>query len=398
MFRSRRFFSTLKTTSLNQWHKDKGARMVDFCGWEMPISYYKDSIIESHMFTRSKATIFDVSHMLQLKIAGEYRFDFLEKLVSSDIKGLKPGTGCLSLLTSKCGGIIDDTIITSNPGHLLMVCNAGRAREDIAHLNFHLDQFKRESDKPRYVNIENLSEKRSLIALQGPDASKILGPHITVSKWNSLFNRGNILNHVKFMSSFECELFGKNVYITRCGYTGEDGFEISMLHEDAVDIVDNLVGDEHDVRPAGLGARDTLRLESGLCLYGNDIDLTTTPVEASLMWTIPKKRRDVNYPIKFLGWDNIMKEFKEKSSSRKRVGITFNGKRPISQGSKIITEEGLEVGVVTSGTLSPVLKKGIGMAYMTTPIEKNNLHINIRGKKLKVDITKMPFVPSNYFI
>lgn len=378
-----RYFSnstSIKKTSLNQWHKDRGARMIEYSGWEMPV-VFKEGIISSHLHTRKQSSLFDVSHMVQLKITGTKRFDFLESLLVSDLKSLPENRGCLSLLVSESGTIIDDTIVTPKKNYIYMVCNASNAKKDLQHLKYNATKFND-------VQIENLSESRSLVALQGPCSAQILRNEIYID-----------LNQIKFMDSFETVLFGKNVYITRCGYTGEDGFEISMKHEDAVHIVENLVGNEKIVKPAGLGARDTLRLEAGLCLYGNDIDITTTPVEANLVWTIGKKRRDIKTPNKFLGYHKVMDQLENKTWKEKRVGIITDTNRPPPQGSKIM-KDGMEVGRVTSGNVSPILKKGIGMAYIKKPyhlLKTEGLYIPVRNKNLDISITKMPFVPTNYF-
>ena len=368
----------------------------------MPIVYGDQNIIQSHLFTRSSASVFDVSHMCQLEIRGADRLDFLESLVCGDIRGLGEARGCLSLILTDKGTIIDDTVITRNSDHIYMVINAGCADKDLAHFNGTLKQWK---SKGKDVSIVNLSEQMSLVALQGPKAAEALA---------KATEGGANLDTVPFMGAFRTKVFGKDAYITRCGYTGEDGFELSVKHEDAVHVTDSLVGDGTLVKAAGLGARDTLRLEAGLCLYGNDLDETITPPEAGLNWTIGEARKSPDHPVKFPGQDIIMKQIADKSWTKKRVGIIVDSKRSIPHPADVM-KDGKKVGSVTSGSLSPVLQKGsvfsffmtfgfikfsgIGMAYMDRPnhLKKTTgLYLEVRGKPMDISITSMPFVPTNY--
>jgi aminomethyltransferase len=381
--------ATQQRTALNQWHKDRGARMVEFCGWDMPVQY-KLGIIPSHLHTRRRSGVFDVSHMLQLRITGRDRFDFLESLTVADVRGLPQNGATLSLLLTDQGTIIDDTMITRNEDHIYMVVNAGCAVKDMQHLQAALASPRW---KGKDVQIRSLSEQWSLVALQGPDSAAVL------AKAMGGGDATEKLARIPFLGSFTANVFGRPCYVSRLGYTGEDGFEIAMNHQDAVHVTDSLVGDESAVIPVGLGARDTLRLEAGLCLYGNDIDDTVTPIEASLAWTIAPARRVADAAVKFPGFDIVMKQLNENTWTKKRVGIAVDGRRPPAHPTDIF-KDGKKVGRVTSGTVSPVLDKGIGMAYLDRPhhLQKTTgLYLEIRGKKLDIAVTPMPWVAHTYY-
>ncbi len=361
--------------------------MVEFCGWDMPVQY-KLGIIPSHLHTRKHSGVFDVSHMLQLELTGEGRFDFLESLTVADVRGLPLNGACLSLLLTDKGTIIDDTMITRNADHIYMVVNAGCADKDMAHLRQALATWK-----GKEVRIRSLSEQWSLIALQGPEAASVLAKAIGSA------GAAERIAKVPFLGSFSAKVLGRDCYISRLGYTGEDGFEIAMKHADAVHVTDGLVGDESSVIPVGLGARDTLRLEAGLCLYGNDIDDTVTPIEASLAWTIAAARRKADAPIKFPGFDIVMKQLNENSWTKKRVGVMVDGRRPPAHPTNVL-KDGKVVGRVTSGTVSPGVDKGIGMAYLDRPHhtqKATGLYLEVRGKRLDISVAPMPFVPHAYY-
>ncbi|XP_027059935.1 aminomethyltransferase, mitochondrial-like [Pocillopora damicornis] len=353
--------------------------MVPFCGWSMPVQY-KDGVLPSHLHTRQHASLFDVSHMLQFKVHGSDRIKFLESLVVADIAGLADYTGTLSLFTTEDGGIIDDLIINKTPEHLYVVSNAGCADKVLEHLQDRLKAVNNDLG----VALEVLEDK-ALVALQGPQAAKVLQSGVQSDLSNMFFMHGGVV-----------EAFGiKDVRVTRCGYTGEDGFELSVDKERAVDLTKALLeSKEADVKPAGLGPRDSLRLEAGLCLYGNDIDENTTPVEAVLVWTIGKRRRaQADFP----GAEIILRQIKEKAN-RKRVGLVSKGP-PARAGANILDADGNKVGHVTSGCPSPCLKQNIAMAYVPTALSKPGtaLHLEVYKKRIDAQVVKMPFLPTNYY-
>jgi len=370
-----------KRTALYDFHVAKGGKMVPFAGYAMPVSYPDLSHPASHMHTREHVSIFDVSHMLQSHIYGKDRIAFIESLVVADVQGLKDNQGSLTLFTTDSGGIIDDLIVTkTDQGFLYVVSNAGCIDKDWAHLKAAEATFKAAG---KDVTIE--AQERSLIAVQGPGMAKVLKEVVGVD-----------MDNLKFMTSTTTSVFGvPECRVTRCGYTGEDGVEISVSNDKITEVTEGLLSSTaDDVRLAGLGARDSLRLEAGLCLYGNDIDETTTPVEATLAWTIGKRRREAK---DFPGAELIMTQLKAKPI-RKRVGFVSSGP-PARAGTKILDEAGAEIGVVTSGCPSPCLKGNVAMGYVTLPYSKNgtSVQFEVRKKKVPAIVSKMPFVPSNYF-
>lgn len=379
-----------KKTVLNKWHIGKGGRMVEFGGWEMPLSYGSDTTLQSHLHVRSKAGLFDVSHMLQIELSGRHRHDFVESLTVADVRGLAPGNMCLSVMLTEQGTIIDDTMITNEKDVVNMVLNAGCAEKDLVHLN---EQLQRWQKKGSDVRMRILSDEWSLIALQGPAAASVLTKALTEG--------ADRVARTPFLGAFRASIYGRPVGVNRCGYTGEDGFELQVRHKDVEHVADQLVGDGSIVRPAGLGPRDTLRLEAGLCLYGNDIDDTTTPVEASLAWTIAKRRRSPDDAIKFPGWSIITKQLEDKNAtSRRRVGVATEERRLLPSHADVLHGNGVKVGHMTSGTMSPSLNKGIGMAYLNKPYNMSKttgLYVEVRGKRLDLAVAPMPFVPHTYY-
>jgi len=355
--------------------------MVEFCGWEMPVQY-PDGVLKEHNHCRTAAALFDVSHMGQLRVHGKDRIKFFEQLVVADLKNLPLGHSTLSVYTTEEGGIIDDTVISNAGGTLYVVINAGCADKDIAHIEKHLAKFKKTGGD---AEIEFLSKEWSLIALQGPKAQEVLANLVLLD-----------LNELKFMSGRNSIVSSGRipVHITRCGYTGEDGFEIAVSHS-RVDEFANLLMKDSNVRCAGLGSRDSLRLEAGLCLYGHDLNEQISPVEAGLTWTIGKRRREEGG---FLGADVILKQISE-GVSRKRVGLLSpKGNPSAREHTPILDAEGKEIGHVTSGTMSPILKQPIAMGYVQSSFSKNGteLQVQIRGKNFPATVSKMPFVPNNY--
>uniref|UniRef100_A0A673HG36 Aminomethyltransferase n=1 Tax=Sinocyclocheilus rhinocerous TaxID=307959 RepID=A0A673HG36_9TELE len=369
----------LKKTPLYEFHRAQGGKMVEFAGWSMPVQY-KDSHINSHMHTRQHCSIFDVSHMLQTKVYGRDRVKFIESLIVGDIAELKDNQGTLSLFTNTKGGIMDDLIVTkTDQGYLYVVSNAGCADKDSAHMQARLQEFKAAGHD---VDLEFMDE--SLIALQGPSMAQVLQKGV-----------GDDLRKLTFMTSVLTPVFGiQGCRVTRCGYTGEDGVEISVPSGDVVSLTEKLLADS-EVKLAGLGARNSLRLEAGLCLYGNDIDETTTPVEASLVWTIGKRRRQAR---DFPGADIIVPQIKAKTQ-RKRVGLISTGP-PVRQHTPILSSDGRVIGEVTSGCPSPCLKQNVAMGYVEAGFSKvgTSIQVEVRKKAVPAVVSKMPFVPTKYYM
>lgn len=384
----KKFFSTsninLTKTALNDHHRNNmKAKMVSFEGFDMPLHY--TGIIEEHLACRQNAAIFDVSHMGQVRVYGKDRYDFLESLCVADLKDLKVGNGTLTVFTNSNGGIIDDSIVTHMDNYLAVVFNAGRKQIDLDNLYNHFENDFKSKD----VRIEHLTEK-SLIALQGPKASHILQGLVTCN-----------LQNLGFMEQVITELpkLGEKIGIMRCGYTGEDGFELSVSNANAVKLWDLLYvhNNPEGVTPAGLGCRDTLRLETGLCLYGHDLNETITPIEASLKWLIGKRRKAEGG---YRGSDIISAQMHGKLDlSKLRVGFSYITGPPAREGAQILNNEGVEVGKVTSGTQSPVLKYNVGMAYVKPEYSKigTDLSVKVRNSTYAFKVAKMPFVPTKYF-
>lgn len=356
--------------------------MVEFGGWDMPVIYGgpEGGIVHTHMHTRKSAGLFDVSHMVPVKIHGKDRAAFMERVVVGDIKELPANMGTLSLITNEKGGLVDDCIVTNAGDFIYLVINAGHENKDLPHMDKILADFKAKGGDASYEVIEN----GGLLALQGPRAVTVMSrlcPDVDFNK-------------IKFMSGHKMKVAGFECFVTRSGYTGEDGFEMGVKQADTVALA-SLLLEQSEVLPVGLGARDSLRLEAGLCLYGNDLDDTTTPAEAGLVWTIGARRKKEGG---FTGADIILKQIAEKKVSRKRIGFVSEGPSA-REGAKIFTKEGEEVGKVTSGGLSPCLKKPIGMAYVASKYFKagTELLVEIRNKKLPLTVAKMPFTEPGYF-
>ena len=360
---------TEATLPLDGWHRSLGARMVPFAGYEMPIQY--EGIIAEHRWTRESAGLFDVSHMGQLIIAGGEAERGLEALLPADFGILKEGRPKYSLLLTDEGGIIDDLMVTRRGDHFYMVVNGATKQGDIAFL---------EAELPRGVVLDHMKEQ-ALLALQGPkavDALARLVPEIA---------------ELTFMIGGAFTIAGIRAWISRSGYTGEDGFEISVPAASA-EAVATLLVDQPEVKPIGLGARDSLRLEAGLPLYGHDLDTTTTPVEADLTFALSKRRRaEGGFP----GWHRIAKEL-EDGPIRKRVGLAIEGRQPVREGALVVDGEGNEVGKVTSGGFSPSLEAPIAMAYVPLASSEPGSSVQLaqRGKVFTGQVVAMPFVPHRY--
>jgi aminomethyltransferase len=363
----------LKRTPLHALHKELGARLVPFAGYEMPVQY-PTGIIAEHTQTRNACGLFDVSHMGRVRLTakpGEDLAAALETLVPADIKGLAAGQQRYSQFTNEQGGILDDLMVTSTGDHLFVVCNASCKEADLAHMQKHL------GDK---LDVEpNFS--RGLLALQGPKSGEVMA-RIAPAAAQLVFMTGTFVT-----------IDGAQCYVTRSGYTGGDGFEISTPGESTEAIARKLLS-HAEVKPIGLGARDSLRLEAGLCLYGHDIDTTTTPVEAVLLWSIGKERREKGG---FPGAAVIGKQIKE-GSSRKRVGLLPEGKAIAREGAEIAIG-GKIVGKVTSGGFSPTLGRAIAMGYVERAQSANGTRVEliVRDKPVPAEIVPMPFVKHAYY-
>ncbi|WP_066964956.1 glycine cleavage system aminomethyltransferase GcvT [Microbulbifer sp. Q7] len=365
----------VRKTPLYALHEELGGKMVPFAGYAMPIQY-RTGIVQEHLHTREAVGVFDVSHMGQLVVRGSDAASALEKLLPIDVQGLAINQQCYAVMTSETGGILDDLIITRwAENEFFLVVNAATAAADIAHLQQHL----------RGCDIRVLGQQ-ALLAVQGPMAGELIGELAPATC------------ALTFMRGARVELFGEDCYVTRSGYTGEDGFEISVAASAVERVARNLL-DDGRVQMIGLGARDTLRLEAGLCLYGNDMDRDTTPVEASLLWSIAKSRRaDGAKAGGFLGADVVLAQIAE-GVARKRVGFSVQGKIPVRAGADLIDEAGNVVGKVTSGGYGPTLGAAVGMAYVDRGYEKigTSLQALVRGKSIPIAVAKTPFVPQRYY-
>ena len=357
-------------TPLYDLHVELGGKMVPFAGYAMPVQY-PAGIVAEHQHCRAQAALFDVSHMGQVRLVGDEAAQSLETLVPGDLLGLTTGDQRYTQLTNETGGILDDLIVGRDDDNLFLVINASRKAADITHMRACLDTA---------VQLEAL-ENRALMALQGPQAAAVLGSLVPDC------------SALRFMQAGWFAIDGVDCRISRSGYSGEDGFEISTPADFAEALARKLLAFE-PVMPAGLGARDSLRLEAGLCLYGNDIDETTTPVEAGLTWSIGKRRRSEGG---FPGAAVIQKQLAE-GVTRKRVGLRPQGRAPVRAGSLLTDEAGKEVGTVTSGGFGPSVGAPVAMGYVASALAKpdQNLTAVVRGKGHPITVAKLPFVPAGY--
>jgi len=365
-----RVIMEIQKTTLYNYHKSLGAKFVPFAGYEMPVQYLS-GIVNEHKITRSSAGMFDVSHMGQLSIEGNQDLAAeLEKIIPIDLKKIKLNQSKYSFLTNEEGGIYDDLIVTKVEKGFNIILNAACKNNDY--------NIIRDSLKDNFII--TLHNNLSLVALQGPKSSQILEKVI------------NGVSSLKFMNGNKFFYKGKNVYITRSGYTGEDGFEISISNELVEDFARKLIS--QDVKPIGLGARDTLRLEAGLCLYGHDINETTSPIEANLKWAISKRRREEGG---FVGYNKIKSDLNG-SLSRLRVGVKPEGKIIAREGVKIFSEDGKEIGSITSGTFGPSVDGSIAMGYVKLNFSKpgTKIFLEVRGKKYEAKVSELPFYKKNY--
>ncbi|TQS38394.1 hypothetical protein Golomagni_01100 [Golovinomyces magnicellulatus] len=389
-----------RKTPLYDLHIAHKGLMVKFGGYMLPIQYSNHSITESHLFTRENASLFDVSHMVQHTLSGPGAVAFLERITPSDFTGLPIRSSKLSvLLWPKTGGIVDDTMITRlGPQSFYLVTNAGCREKDINYLCNQLEEFEKSNgEKVKW----DILEDHGLIALQGPLSEEIISNVLVEAEVKDLkkmyFSQSQ---YIKIKLSDESK--SAALLITRGGYTGEDGFEISIPHNEMVQVTERLLqsASHKKLRFAGLAARDSLRLEAGMCLYGHDLNDSITPVEAGLSWVIGKNRRiDGN----FNGAEVIIPQLTPankggKGVLKRRVGLIVEG-APAREGTNIVDAEGSQIGVVTSGCPSPSLGKNISMGYIKDGFHRPGTKINVvvRGKGRKAEVTKMPFVPAKYW-
>jgi aminomethyltransferase len=365
----------LARTPLYDLHIELGARMVPFAGYEMPVQY-PSGIIKEHQHTRNQAGLFDVSHMGQVRLSGPDAAAALETLVPVDIVDLPVGNQRYALFTNEQGGILDDLMVANSGDSLFVVVNAACKQQDIAHMRAHLSGR---------CQVDELAD-RALLALQGPAAAAVMARLAPETA------------KMVFMEHGQTTLVGAPCLISRSGYTGEDGFEISVPADKALELARWLLA-QPEVAPIGLGARDSLRLEAGLCLYGHDIDTTTTPVEASLLWALSKpRRRDGARPGGYPGAPVIFEQI-DKGVARKRVGLMPKGKMPVRDGAELVDDGGQAVGRVTSGGYGPTLGGPVAMGYVETAFSKTGTALSalVRGKSVPVEVAKTPFVPSRYY-
>ncbi len=368
----------LRQTPLHALHLRLGAKMVPFAGYDMPVQY-PPGILKEHLHTRTAAGLFDVSHMGQAVLRakpGTDIADSFERLVPGNIRDLKPGQMRYTTLLTEGGGIIDDLMVTRpfSPEHadkLFLVVNAARKAVDFAHISAALADL---------AELKPLDD-RALLALQGPAAANVLSAHISQAQ------------ALSFMQARRVTVQDTDLIVSRCGYTGEDGFEISIPASHAAEWAEKLLA-APEVEPIGLGARDSLRLEAGLCLYGHDIDETTTPVEAALSWSIGKRRRvEGGFP----GAAIIQKQLAE-GPPRLRVGLALEGRAPAREGAEIVDTEGQKIGLVTSGGYGPSVGGPVAMGYVDSAFAQQDrmLAILVRGKPLPARIVAMPFTEKHF--
>lgn len=364
--------ANLLRTPLYDLHVELGARMVPFAGYDMPVQYPL-GVLKEHLHTRQMAGLFDVSHMGQVRLSGDGVVAALEALVPGDIAALAPGRIRYTMFTNDAGGILDDLMVTRFDDHIYVVINAGCKIEDLAHLKANL---------PPHIRIDYLGDDAGLLALQGPMAATVMARFIPDAAT------------MPFMSATTGSIDGIAVQFSRSGYTGEDGFEISVAAADA-DRLARLLLDQPEVAAIGLGARDSLRLESGLCLYGHDIDTGTTAVEAGLTWTISKRRRNEGG---FPGAETVQAQLAS-GPARKRVGIQPEGKAPAREHTEIQDLAGNRIGEITSGGFGPSAGGPVAMGYVDAGFATvgTDVQLIVRGKPMPAKVAAMPFAPHRYF-
>ncbi|HTK80154.1 MAG TPA: glycine cleavage system aminomethyltransferase GcvT [Rhizomicrobium sp.] len=362
----------LRKTPLHTLHLELGGKMVPFAGYEMPVQY-PAGVLKEHLHTRASAGLFDVSHMGQAFLSGPDPARALERVTPADVIGLKEGMQRYGLLLTEQGTIKDDFMFSKLAGEsaLYLVVNAGTKESDFAYIG----------EKLRGIATLGPKQDRALLALQGPKAGEVLERH----------SPG--INQLTFMKVVRATVAGAPAFVSRSGYTGEDGFEISLEGRDAERVARALLA-EREVLPIGLGARDSLRLEAGLCLYGHDIDETTDPVEANLVWSIGKRRKEAkDFPAAEKIMDRVLN-----GAPRKRIGIRPDGKAPAREGTEIVDKSGHIVGRITSGGFGPSLNGPMAMGYVESAFaaDGTEIHLMVRGKAMPARVAPMPFVPHRY--
>ncbi|KJK18493.1 glycine cleavage system aminomethyltransferase GcvT [Pseudomonas sp. 2(2015)] len=368
---------TLLKTPLHALHLELGARMVPFAGYDMPVQYPL-GVMKEHLHSREQAGLFDVSHMGQIRLSGAAAAKALETLVPVDIIDLPVGMQRYAMFTNEHGGILDDLMV-ANLGNdeLFLVVNAACKEQDLAHLRKHIgDQCQ----------IQPLFEERALLALQGPAAVKVLE------------RLAPVVAKMTFMQFQPVQLLGADCFVSRSGYTGEDGFEISVPAGKAEELARRLLA-EPEVQAIGLGARDSLRLEAGLCLYGHDMNTQTTPIEASLLWAISKVRRaDGQRAGGFPGAEAIFAQ-QQSGVARKRVGLLPQERTPVREGAEIVDQSGTVIGSICSGGFGPTLNAPVAMGYLDAAYSalETPVWAIVRGKRVAMKVSKMPFVAQRYY-
>ena len=367
----------LKQLPLGDWHRGLGARMVPFAGYEMPVQY--EGVMAEHIWTRTEAGLFDVSHMGQLQLTGEGAADALERITPGNLSALAAGKIRYTLLLAQDGGILDDLMVTNTGHNLYLVVNGATKYDDIAYMR---DQL------PDSVTLNHL-EDAALLALQGPKAAAALAK-LGIDPFEPDWPKPTDLY---FMEAGPFLWRGIPLGISRSGYTGEDGFEISVPSEHAETLASALMELE-EVRPIGLGARDSLRLEAGLPLYGHDMGPDLLPVEANLSFALSRLRREEG---NFAGAERVLAQYPDKAA-KKRVGLFVDGRQPVREGATIVDDAGMAIGTVTSGGFSPTLQRPIAMAYVPMDLSETGTAITVeqRGKKIACTVADMPFVKHHY--
>ena len=368
--------SSLLTTPLNDWHLELGARMVPFAGYSMPVQYPM-GLMQEHLHTRSAAGLFDVSHMGQLRLVGPGAAAAFERLVPVDVAGLGLNKQRYGLLLNDAGGIIDDLMFVNRGEDIFVIVNGACKHGDLAHIEQHIGGL---------CTVQAQFD-RALLALQGPQAVSALQRLIPG------------VAQLVFMTGMAAQWNGcRDIYLTRSGYTGEDGFEISLPAEVADAFARALMA-QPGVKPVGLGARNSLRLEAGLCLYGNDIDTSTTPTEAGLNWAIQKVRRAGGERSGgFLGASTVLAQLDGQALTRRRVGLIAAERVPVREHTELQDLHGQRIGEVTSGLLAPSIDRPVAMGYVSPEHAAlgTRIHAIVRGKAVPMDVVAMPFVPNRY--
>ncbi|MEY8878988.1 MAG: glycine cleavage system aminomethyltransferase GcvT [Leptothrix sp. (in: b-proteobacteria)] len=362
-------------TPLHELHLELGARMVPFAGYAMPVQY-PAGILAEHRQCRDAAALFDVSHMGQIRLVGDDAAAALETLLPADIAGLRVGQQRYGTFTNSAGGLLDDLMVTRRADDLLLVVNAGCKVADLQHLVTHIGHRCRVISMP----------DRALLALQGPQAVTAL----------SRLNAG--VATLTFMTGGSYSLAGADCHVTRSGYTGEDGFEVSVPATHAIALARTLLA-QPEVQAAGLGARDTLRLEAGLCLYGHDIHAGTTPIEAGLAWSIQKVRRPGGARAGGYPGADVIEGQLAQGTSHRRVGLLGLERLPVREGAALFDAHGHKLGTVTSGTIGPSVNQPIAMAYVAANHADigHELYAEVRGKRVPMRVVALPFTPQRYW-